>query len=431
MAWRDNLHLDGKGSFRGVEFFVSSVDSEIGRRVVLHEYPGRDVPSTEDLGRASRRFRLTCYVVGPQYDFDRDLLRTEFETAGSGQLVHPYWGEMTVTVVSPVRIRETTDEGGMARFDLEVVEITGVRLTQVQPDLEPLVADKADAALVASGEVFEDEFSIVGAIEAVRSQATSAIQTMAQGLRAARAAANAAINLVDDVGDAIGAFIDAAASLINTPAALVSAAQGLYADVYGGLARLDAATADLVALGARFTAAADGGRLFEDYRADRTKDVLDDTLDTGATLGEVTLTGSGQAQIESDNQAAIIQFFDAATVIEACRAFSVFEFDSRDKVLEIRDALTDAIDDLNEDAPDQLWAAMTDLQVAVAARLLEIAEALPNIVEVTPKITQPALVLAYNIHGDATREAELVARNNLFDPNFVPGSIPIKVVADG
>lgn len=48
MSWTDRLQ---PASFRGVAFKVDGDDLQIGRRTVVHEYPGRDTPSVEDMGR--------------------------------------------------------------------------------------------------------------------------------------------------------------------------------------------------------------------------------------------------------------------------------------------------------------------------------------------------------------------------------------------
>ncbi|HAW0191952.1 TPA: DNA circularization protein, partial [Escherichia coli] len=89
--WRDNLY---DASFRGVPFSVESDEGSFGRRVQVHEYPNRDKPYTEDLGRATRRLTINAYLVGDDYAEQRDRLITAIETAGPGTLIHPQFGEM-------------------------------------------------------------------------------------------------------------------------------------------------------------------------------------------------------------------------------------------------------------------------------------------------------------------------------------------------
>ncbi len=71
MGWRENLR---KGSFRGIPFFVDSSSAGFGRRNVLHEYPLRDTPYAEDLGRAQKEFTVEATVIGDDYLRKRDAL---------------------------------------------------------------------------------------------------------------------------------------------------------------------------------------------------------------------------------------------------------------------------------------------------------------------------------------------------------------------
>ena len=56
-----------RASFRGVPFEVTSSDFKVGRRTQTFEYPQRDTPFTEDLGRSKRTITLTAYVIGAAY----------------------------------------------------------------------------------------------------------------------------------------------------------------------------------------------------------------------------------------------------------------------------------------------------------------------------------------------------------------------------
>ena len=71
MSWRDRYLT---ASFRGVEFKVQKHDATFGRRQVVYEYPQRDTPSTEDLGRRARELSLDAYVIGEDYHLQRDRL---------------------------------------------------------------------------------------------------------------------------------------------------------------------------------------------------------------------------------------------------------------------------------------------------------------------------------------------------------------------
>jgi prophage DNA circulation protein len=47
----------------------------------------------------------------------------------------------------------------------------------------------------------------------------------------------------------------------------------------------------------------------------------------------------------------------------------------------------------------------------------------------TGTATTPALLIAWQVHGDPTRDLELVARNEILDPNFAPGGEPLEVLS--
>jgi len=118
MSWRERWR---KASFRGVEFEIESGAKESGRRHVVHEYPKRNEPFTEDLGRRARHYPVTGYIVGPDYDRDAKRLLEACEKDGAGTLVHPTLGERRV-ICDVVGMVESKDQGGMAIFDMQFVE---------------------------------------------------------------------------------------------------------------------------------------------------------------------------------------------------------------------------------------------------------------------------------------------------------------------
>jgi prophage DNA circulation protein len=91
MSWRDQLR---PGSFRGAPFRIQGNDGEGGRRGALHEFPERDEPWFEDLGRAARRWTIEAIVIGENYLADLDALVAACEEKGPGTLVHPYRGTL-------------------------------------------------------------------------------------------------------------------------------------------------------------------------------------------------------------------------------------------------------------------------------------------------------------------------------------------------
>ena len=68
-----------EASFKGVPFKVDETEGQFGRRNVLHQYPYRDLPFAEDLGREVRRFSVHAFVLTqPEYDALVEALEKEY-----------------------------------------------------------------------------------------------------------------------------------------------------------------------------------------------------------------------------------------------------------------------------------------------------------------------------------------------------------------
>ncbi|MDR5813314.1 DNA circularization N-terminal domain-containing protein [Caballeronia sp. LZ033] len=108
-------------SFRNVSFVSLGGMSNFGRRVDIHEYPYRDTPWAEDLGRATRHFAVSGYLVGDDVIAQRDLLIAACEQSGVGKLVHATYGELNVTLFQ-FRVIERWDKGRYFEIEFEFVE---------------------------------------------------------------------------------------------------------------------------------------------------------------------------------------------------------------------------------------------------------------------------------------------------------------------
>ncbi len=117
MAFQSNLR---PASFRGISFDVSRTILKVGRRVQVFEYPQRDMPFVEDLGRSARTVTVTAITSGSDYIGRMKRIISACEKAGSGRYVDPWLGTMTVTpktMSSPI-----FDSIRIATITLEFVE---------------------------------------------------------------------------------------------------------------------------------------------------------------------------------------------------------------------------------------------------------------------------------------------------------------------
>ena len=131
-------------SFRGIPFEVTASGLKIGRRTVVHEYPQKDQPFVEDLGRATRQITLTAFVIGDDYIAQAQSLMAELEAPGSGTLIHPWLGEMEVTITSISELKFDAALG-VASVVITATEAGILEFPTISVDAESEAFDVADA----------------------------------------------------------------------------------------------------------------------------------------------------------------------------------------------------------------------------------------------------------------------------------------------
>src|SRR6266566_298792 len=132
--WRRIL-LGEQASFRGVMFHVESGGRSSGRRSVVHEYPKRNEPYAEDMGRAARRFQFSGYLIyRPRklnetnpilYDYvqQRKKLYDALEQDDAGILIHPVFasGSGIMVMCDRFSMTESREKGGYTQFEMSFV----------------------------------------------------------------------------------------------------------------------------------------------------------------------------------------------------------------------------------------------------------------------------------------------------------------------
>lgn len=408
-TWRKNLQ---QASFRGVPFFTKSAAGEVGRRNAVHEYPLRDVPYVEDLGLKGRAFTLDGYVIGPNYMAARDKLIAALEQPGAGQLVHPYRGTLNVALTAPARISESADEGGMARFSLTFMETGDNAQPAVRPDTPALVDKAADAANSALNTDFGKSFKVAGPADFVATNAASVV--------------NAALNAVTRVASfgktgPLGEFLNSAATISNSASTLLRTPQML----------ADAIQGQLYGLAALIENPLDAYRALQSFFGESA---------TPITVPYVPITTPSRIR-QSINQAAVIDLVRRTAIAEAARASSQIAFASYNEAQTTLAVLADTLDAELASNPltptgqpeplnDDVYDALMELRVAVVRDISARGANLAKLTTVTLPKTMPALVAAYRIYGDCTMDSDIVARNNIRHPGFVPGGVKLEVLAN-
>lgn len=104
-------------SFKGIPFLVDNTNTEGGRKLVVHEYPNTNERFVEDMGELQETFTINGFVTGIDYDQKRDALIAALKDPGRGELIHPFFGEVTC-VAKPYSLSESFQEFGVAKFTM-------------------------------------------------------------------------------------------------------------------------------------------------------------------------------------------------------------------------------------------------------------------------------------------------------------------------
>lgn len=124
MSWLDRLV---EASYEGVTFLTEDQTTSGGWRIALHEYPFRDDPYPENMGKKAYEPSFNAYFIGENYDQQAMALHEKLDTFGTGRLVHPVFGTMTVQLEDWQR-KEVTAEGGICRYSLKFIQSGKQRL---------------------------------------------------------------------------------------------------------------------------------------------------------------------------------------------------------------------------------------------------------------------------------------------------------------
>jgi prophage DNA circulation protein len=120
-------------SFRGVPFHVEVDARGGGRRLVPNEFPKRNIPWTEDMGRRIRHWPVSAYilyspVLDPQWQAHRDGLLSALEADGAGMLVLPTGLHIMndeppgMVMVDHYTVTEHREKAGYCEFQIEFIE---------------------------------------------------------------------------------------------------------------------------------------------------------------------------------------------------------------------------------------------------------------------------------------------------------------------
>jgi len=386
-----------EASFRGVKFNVTQSEGEIGRRNVINEYPDRDEAEADDLGRKARSFTLTCFVVGSNYVELRKALEEAFEKAGPGELVHPWRGPMNVTVTS-CRPSESIDQLGRQSWSVSFTQTANKSQPTVRPDTVAIVDAASDKAIAATENDFAQVFNVDAMPEFVELDSAAKIgEALDSTLAIAR-------GMLPDM-TILPAFISNASGILGKVSELMRLPTNLASQMTSQIAGI---------LGL-------GNSPLASFNALKNLFGFSNAASSRSTPSRIQL---------DNNRIAVANITRRTAIIEAARSSASIPYESQNQALAVRDTLVLAIEAEQLTASDEVFNALAELRTAVVSDINVRASDIARIISYTPKATLPAVVIAYSLYGDATRDADVINRNNIAHPGYVVGGQSLEVLTE-
>ncbi|SAL20770.1 hypothetical protein AWB70_01066 [Caballeronia cordobensis] len=409
MAWKDKLQ---PATFRGVPFEVESDDGSFGRRTQVHEYPQRDKPYAEDLGRATRELNVTAFLIGADYLDARDKLLEALETAGPGTLVHPWYGELKVSLKDPARVSHSIANGGMCTVQLSFVEAGELAFPSAGNSLGAKSLEAADRLQEAGSFDYVEKFDVNGKASSVFDDGVKTF--------------NDALDLIDNAESTVKSIMSNPLDFLKQRATtLIPDAVAMADTIFGMYKRGESVVESVASMFGGGGASARNGDVVSALTS------LSATFANRATIADAVAKTPGispsRAQAAT-NAAAINHLFGQAALVQAVGMTTTMDLPIYDDAVKIRDNVTAALDNESLIVSDPVYVALQDARAAVHADVTGRLSQSARLKTITPRSITPALVTAYDQFEDVAREGEIVDLNKIRRPGFVPAE-PIRVLS--
>lgn len=387
-AWKLRIQ---QASFRGVPFQVYMAGGELGRSTALHIFPNGSAPYPEDLGRAPQFYDVQGFVSGSSYMAQRDALEAAFQQPGPGTLVHPWYGSLYVALAGPVRTQHSAADGGLWQFQARFVRVEKPGGLTGSPNLAFTVLSRVNDMAVHAQQL-----------------ADSVEQYMDKGAW-----------VVSQIETAAGVFISSVKSALAIPEGLSDLAD--MAGTSGWLTEMVSSGQ----FGASCWEMIQAG--VDNLPSDTGPSVLLKLVQSAPEVTASTAFGASR-RAAAEGQAVMAEVQRQMCVTAACSMAAGYTPSTTQEAGELQSAVLESVDAAQLDADDETFAALSDLRTVTLRAMAEKARTLPDVISVMEKQVMPSLAVAWRWTGGIDAEQELITRNALRHPGFVPGGRPLELI---
>lgn len=420
-------------SFAGAQFYVSQTRDDFGRRGAHHEFPYQSRGLWDDLGGKDGRRQLEAYTTDfcpGGFAMARDKLVAALQK-GPGELVHPWLGRHQV-VCTDYSVAHSDRELGVCRLSLTFVDAD---VSAASPTANPVAGllSGCDGALSALTRLFAGGFSVDGVVAFASEVSYGRLDDLL-------AVVNQGLSTYREVEAALTPFVDAAlgwfGDLRGHTFALPIYGTDKVEQVAAG--RLTMTPAELArnVIGLTTLLIPAAGTAGEAYK--RLATVWDVAAQGLTYQAPPKAASAASVAAINRNYRALYFLFQGAAAVESARLTPWLVFDHQGQAEQVQADLLARVDSLVERLPDYSAGFDADqyyqsMQAVTANALEIIGQTAPNLALLgreTLTDTWPSVRVCYELYGHLDREADLVARNRVVHPGFVPGGQTLEYLID-
>jgi len=395
-AWKEKMQ---PASFRGVSFEVAAAADEFGRATVIHTYPQGTGPYVEDLGDAGRTVEIQGFLYGSDYMARRDALEEAFRQEGPGELVHPWYGRLTVALAGPVKGTQTSADGGYYTFSAKFVRV-----------------DSPSSGL--SGKA-----SLTSMVRSEASSVTGIAKDIANGIDIGKTTSWTVLQATRAVWN----FVHSTLTILNTDSKVTPFSEAVMA--LGASASEVTDSTWLPGIVENGALGAEMAELVSKAAGAATADAMSLVRLAEAAPAFSAMTGLGASRAKAqDAQNVISSSWKMLAVSEACRAASETVPASSEDARALMDGVFDAVDSAMLIADDDAYSALQDLRAVTVRAMAAKAGGSPGVVTADVAVSMPSLAIVYALNGTIDSEDDLITRNEIRHPGFVPGGRPVELI---
>lgn len=423
-------------SYKGVPFQAAAVTKTIQRRQVLHEYPQRDIPYLEDLGKGATLYKVTAFLVGDNCVAQAKRLEKALLSVGAGTFVHPWDGALTVSVYQASNISYSNSELRYCSLDITFVEAGELGYPNKLADGPTLARQLADKLGLSAVSNFVESFKQTAAYKLVQAAINGTLlETL--GIISDTEIAQI-LGFVDEVTtfaeQAIGLLTDEPRGFAEKLSSVLGLARFASVETrWSGIVNQISQLTTSEELNRRTNQFAQIPAVVSNIETESLQDsaaveTLTRQILLANAIGASTLIGTSldtRDTVNSDQPGSWDTPDGSGEDSERSDPDTVTT--SVDELLEVRDHLIASIDNelQNPLISDDLFINLLQARSVVFSLLTSKAEGLSRLLSIeTPQI-EPSLVLAYDYYDDASRSDEIETRNRVIHGAFCPSELRI------